>query len=237
MAEINYKKIARSVLGDTRLKLEDLNVALFARILGERNPKGSPTTMPIKVRGMLDVAREFQPTTRVRLRDDAGNEKTQTVRHFRDVETGGQLVANFHPDNVAALMEEDGELMGLLMRLRIKQESLEQLRTTLTSGNYSSAMIHALDKERLRLVSAVKSLRLKVAEDQQNKVISDDVANALDGELGKIETFLDRKTQPDSDNGISGEGKGTSSGTEGSSPAEHNDGGPVSDDTSSGANK
>src|SRR5262245_36310746 len=105
MPQVDYQKIAAAVLGSTDLEMEDLNVALFLRLVGEANPPGSPSTTPVKVGGMVDVARKFKPAIDLKLEDENGDPAFQKVRYHHGVKGGQDLIAHFDPAWVAQHME------------------------------------------------------------------------------------------------------------------------------------
>jgi len=137
MATIQYTPAAQEFIGNTTLKLEDLNVALFIRLLGEVNPPGAPSATPVQARGMVDVAEKFKPAIEVKLTDEEGKPTAQKVRYHKDVKGGRDLADHFDPAWVAQNMENAGAAdnrLGLLLRLLIGKQAMEALREALGRG-------------------------------------------------------------------------------------------------------
>jgi hypothetical protein len=137
MAQVDYKKIAEAVLGNTALKMEDLNVALFLRLIGEASPPGAPSTAPVKVGGMVDVANKFKPAIEVTLQDETGAPSAQKVRFYNGVKGGQDLVAHFDPAWVVQHMENADRAdprLGLLFRLVIGRAAMDSLREAMSAG-------------------------------------------------------------------------------------------------------
>ncbi len=148
MAEIGYTQIQEPFVANKKLKLEDLNVALIIRLLGETNPAGSPSTNPAQIRGMKDLAEKFQIAQRFsELVDDSGAEVPQVVEYYRDVEGDGDLVRHLDPNWVVLNMkylrvtQEDGKpiaradesRLGLLLDLLVRASTYESLKEYLQS--------------------------------------------------------------------------------------------------------
>lgn len=155
MPHINYEKIREAVIENPAIKLEPLNVAMFIRIPGEVNPPGTPSTTPVKIQGMVDVAKNFKPALEITLKDENGNEVKQKICYYKNVQGSQDLVRNFDPNNVVMNMENadpNEKTLGLLLRMRVKEKALQELQRVLAQGsNIPEGALEMLKQELARV--------------------------------------------------------------------------------------
>ena len=193
MTVIDFRGTQKEVLGDVDLNLEEFNVQLIARIEGRANPQGKPTHMPVKVAGMIEVAQKMQPEKRIKLKDENGTEREQVIDYHTGVKTSKDLVDNFTPDQVVNRMMEDGELFGLLRRLRIKNATLEQLRKGVEDGEFSAETIAAISEKKAEFEETLRTTIDSILASQ----LPENSKNQLIEAINQIQQFLAKQDGED----------------------------------------
>jgi hypothetical protein len=158
MAQVNYKRIKDAILTDQTLRLEDLNVALITRIVGETNPAGSPSVVPVPIKGMLDLADKFKPTLKLKLKDETGAERQEVVRYYKDLIDSRDFLSRFDPASVALRMESATGGCGLLFELMVRLATLKGLGEGSLDQLASDELAGELKEDLQRLLQFENSL-------------------------------------------------------------------------------